>query len=147
MLNPDKTCGLFLSKTWKSSFFKLPTARPCESRTTTGTNTAFTVTMILAEPDCGGVSLVCWANKCTDNRKIQQNRTVAGRGLKASFMLIDCNAQTLHSPNEEKRCCCQRLMSLSPLSSRNRTRPVPGLHMMSGLHLPGLDRRRSSSLP
>ena len=52
-LNPEITCGFFLSNTSKSSFFKSPTARPCESRTTTGTNTAFTVTAILGESDCG----------------------------------------------------------------------------------------------
>ena len=36
------TCGLPLSVSWKSSCLSVPMARPCLSRTTTGTITRFT---------------------------------------------------------------------------------------------------------
>ena len=36
------TCSLPLSKSWKSSWRRLPTARPSRSLTTTGTDTRFT---------------------------------------------------------------------------------------------------------
>src|ERR1700691_2256123 len=38
----EMVCGLPLSKSWKSSLRRSPTARPCLSRTTTGTSTRLT---------------------------------------------------------------------------------------------------------
>src|SRR5580658_3334403 len=79
MLNPEITCGLFLSKSWKSSFFKLPIARPCESRTTTGTSTEFTLTTIFAGGDGGAVSLGCCAERIRDKTSTPQNRAMTER--------------------------------------------------------------------
>src|ERR1700756_1020571 len=59
-------CGLRLSKSWKSSFFKLSMTLPLWSRTTTRTSTRFTRTLKVAAEsrvttsavggDCDGVS-------------------------------------------------------------------------------------------
>ena len=45
-------CGLRLSKSWKSSFFKSATACPVPSRTTTRTRTRFTGTLNVAVDSC-----------------------------------------------------------------------------------------------
>src|ERR1700676_1740276 len=84
MLNPEIACGLFFSKTWKSSFFKLPTARPCASRTTTGTSTAFTFTWILALLFCAGASFDCWGAACAQKAQISQHWAMAA----TRFMLL-----------------------------------------------------------
>src|SRR3984957_13425486 len=46
--NLEITCGLPLSKSWKSSLRSVPTAFPLESRTTTGTITRFTLVLKVA---------------------------------------------------------------------------------------------------
>src|SRR5208282_1886724 len=94
MLNPVMACGFLLSRTWKSSFFKLPTVCPCESRTTTGTSTAFTATTILAVPGCGEFSLECCAGKPTDKRNTQQNPPMARTHIESRLILVRLSYRT-----------------------------------------------------
>src|SRR5215475_2752149 len=50
------TCGLRLSNSSKSSCFRLPTARPAPSRTTTRMSTRFTLTLKVASSSCELIS-------------------------------------------------------------------------------------------
>src|SRR5882762_646570 len=49
MLKVEMVCGLRLSDSTKSSFFKFSTTLPCSSRTTTRTSTRFTRTLNVVE--------------------------------------------------------------------------------------------------
>src|SRR6266852_5933428 len=98
MLNPEMICGLFLSKTWKSSFFRSPTARPWASRTTTGTSTAFTLTEILAAEFGAGVSCGCCAAEYAGEMKAMQVREMAAR----RFILVYRNRRQLHSTGKRR---------------------------------------------
>src|SRR5271168_1621445 len=88
MLNPEITCGLFLSKIWKSSRFKLPTEWPCASRTTTGTSTAFTFTSILAPPSRGGIWLVCGVARWAHKQPARQPRAIVEKSFALVFVVI-----------------------------------------------------------
>src|SRR5262245_45858834 len=56
MANCLMSCGLRLSNSSKSSCFRLPTARPAPSRTTTRMSTRFTLTLKVASSSCELIS-------------------------------------------------------------------------------------------
>src|SRR5262245_29200423 len=124
------TCGLRLSNSSKSSCFRLPTARPPASRTTTRTSTRFTFTLKvanssrelisseeLAGEEEGAPGLAAWAVAIEVRLKQSRANLVAQRSLRRLQSGINrrIDDDVTHRPQDEARLEGQlsRLPSIS----------------------------------